>query len=331
MATHASAVLSERFAGLQSALEVTHETVYEYAQPVAQSHHIAHLRPLADTAQRVLESELRMEPAPDAMRDSQDSFGNACVHFALCRPHQSLRVLATTRVEVQARFSDLDPDSSPPWERVRDALRYVALAPFDPAVEFVQPSPFVPRHESLRRYGLLDFLPGRPVAQAAQSLMRRIHTDFRYQVRSTDISTPVAQAFEQRAGVCQDFAHVMIGVCRMLGIPARYVSGYLLTRPAADGPALVGADASHAWVQVYVPGTRGVLNDGWLDLDPTNDLVPGVEHVRLAIGRDFGDVTPLRGVIRGGGAHTLRVGVTTRKMPPGGGSGPVVANAFDER
>jgi transglutaminase-like putative cysteine protease len=331
MTTSASALLVQDFVPPPGILEVAHETVYDYAQPVAQSHHIAHLRPLADTAQGVIQSELRIEPVPDAMRDSRDSFGNACVHFALCRPHRSLRVLALTRVEIHARFAGLDPDSSPPWERVRDALRYVARAPFDPAVEFVQPSPFVPRHELFRQFGLLDFLPGRPVVQAAQSLMHRIHREFKYQVSSTDIGTPVVQAFEQRVGVCQDFAHVMIGVCRMLGVPARYVSGYLLTRPAAEGPALVGADASHAWVQVYAPGTLGVPPDGWLDLDPTNDLVPGVEHVRLAIGRDFGDVTPLRGVIRGGGAHTLKVGVTTRKLPSGCGSGPVVAKPFDER
>jgi transglutaminase-like putative cysteine protease len=157
------------------------------------------------------------------------------------------------------------------------------------------------------------------VAEAALALMQRLHRDFAFETRSTDVDTPLAQAFLQRRGVCQDFAHLMIGALRMLGLPARYVSGYLVTQ-APDGTApLVGADASHAWVQVWCPGTPGVpalgASAGWLDLDPTNNLVPAASHVRLATGRDFGDVTPLRGVIRGGGQHTLDVAVTTRFWP----------------
>jgi transglutaminase-like putative cysteine protease len=306
-------------------LEVEHETVYAYAEPVAQSHHVAHLRPLSDPTQNLIEAELSISPQPDSARESLDSFGNTCLHFALSRPHQQLRVLARSRVALAERYLQLDTASSPPWEQLRDRLRYVARAPFDPAVEFVQPSPFVPRLEVLRAYGTSDFWPGRPVAQGAVALMGRIHQEFEYRGQSTDVDTPVAEAFALRRGVCQDFAHVMIGVCRMLGLPARYVSGYLLTRAAGGGPALVGADASHAWVQVYAPGTVGVPADGWLDLDPTNNLVPGTEHVRLATGRDFGDVTPLRGVIRGGGSHTLSVGVTTRLLPSGAAAGPVVA------
>jgi transglutaminase-like putative cysteine protease len=161
------------------------------------------------------------------------------------------------------------------------------------------------------------------VAEGAVELMQRIHADFSYRSRSTDVDTPVAEAFERRIGVCQDFAHVMIGALRMLGLPARYVSGYLLTH-AADGHALVGADASHAWVQLYAPGTPGLPDDGWLDLDPTNDTIPATDHVRVAVGRDYGDVAPLRGVIRGGGRHTLVVGVTTRRHDHPA-AGPVVA------
>jgi transglutaminase-like putative cysteine protease len=169
----------------------------------------------------------------------------------------------------------------------------------------------VPRLEGLRDYGAASFPPGRPLASGGLDLMRRIHRDFRFETASTDIDTPLATAFAQRRGVCQDFAHLMIGALRMQGLPARYVSGYLLTIPPPGHEPLVGADASHAWVQLYCPATPGVPG-GWLDLDPTNDLVPGIGHVRLAVGRDFGDVTPLRGVIRGGGRHSLDVAVMTR-------------------
>lgn len=307
-------------------LEVIHRTRYVYAQPVAQSHHVAYLQPLADAAQQRLDFRLQVTPEPGAWREETDAFGNRCVHFALAQPHRELLVSAQSRVSLVPRFGGLMADAGPPWEQVRDALRYVARSPFDPAVEFVQPSPYVPRLDALRRYGAASFAAGRPVAAAALDLMARIHTDFAYRPASTDVDTPVAQALAQRAGVCQDFAHVMIGACRGWGVPARYVSGYLLTRPAAAGvPALVGADASHAWVQVYCPGTTGIGADGWLDLDPTNRLVPASEHVRVAVGRDFGDVTPLRGVIRGGGRHTLDVGVTTRPLLADAASGPVVA------
>ena len=152
------------------------------------------------------------------------------------------------------------------------------------------------------------------VAEVALELMHRLHGEWAYQPRSTSVDTPLAAAFAQRSGVCQDFAHLLIASCRAHGLPARYVSGYLLTEPAPGEPALLGADASHAWVQVWCPGTPGVPAHGWLDLDPTNNLVPATDHVRVAVGRDFGDVTPLRGVIRGGGAHSLSVGVTTRRL-----------------
>jgi transglutaminase-like putative cysteine protease len=239
-------------------------------------------------------------------------------------PHGQLQVRAASRVRVASRFAGLVADQSPAWDELARALQYVALAPLQPAVEYVLPSPYVPRLAALRDYALPLFPPGRPLAQAALALMHRVHADFRYESQSTHIDTPLAQAFAQRRGVCQDFAHLMAGALRMLGLPARYVSGYLLTSAAADGPAMLGADASHAWVQLWCPGTPGVPDRGpgagWLDLDPTNDLVPATSHVRVAVGRDFGDVTPLRGVIRGGGQHTLRVAVTTSD------NGPLVAN-----
>jgi transglutaminase-like putative cysteine protease len=206
-------------------------------------------------------------------------------------------------------------------------VRYVARAPFVAAAEFALPSPYVPRLPALRELGAGLFTPGRPVAEAAIELMHRLHAEFHYESRSTDVDTPLQQVLLQKRGVCQDFAHLLAGVLRAYGLPARYVSGYLLTHApqfdGSEGAPLLGADASHAWVQLWCPGTPGVpaaneahaaSDDAWLDLDPTNDCVPGSGHVRVAVGRDFGDVTPLRGVIRGGGHHTLAVAVTTRRI-----------------
>lgn len=309
-------------------LLVTHETRYAYALPVTPAMHLAHLRPVSDDAQVLEDFALAIDPRPDEQDAETDVWGNVRDRFALLAPHRGLSVRADSRVRVHARFEALRPEDGPPWEEVAARLRYVALAPFEPAVEFVQPSPFVPRLEPLRAWARASFPPGRAVAAGALDLMHRLHAEFRYDGDATQIDTPLAVAFVQRRGVCQDFAHILAGALRMLGLPARYVSGYLLTTPPEGQPALVGADASHAWVQAWVPGTPGVGEDGWLDLDPTNDLVPGLGHVRLAVGRDFGDVTPLRGVIRGGGTHTLSVAVHTR---PAGGAAPGPGVAMPEQ
>ena len=305
-------------------LLVVHDTRYDYAAPVSLAHHLAHLQPLQDDAQQLLSFQLNLHPAPAQCRDSVDSMGNAQCHFSLTQGHRLLQVQAHSHVRVRQRFAQLRADASPAWESVANRLRYAAQTHFEPAVEFAMPSLYVPRLQALREYGAPSLLPGRPVALAALDLMQRIHRDFQYQSLSTQVETPLTQVLQQRRGVCQDFAHLMMGALRMWGVPARYVSGYLLTHaPQGDvdaGRAMQGADASHAWVQVWCPGTPGLPADGWLDLDPTNNLVPGTGHVRVATGRDFGDVTPLRGVIRGGGRHTLTVGVTTRQAP---GASPV--------
>ena len=299
-------------------LEVTHETRYDYAAPVSLAHHLAHLQPLTDAHQQLLAFELSIEPEPGHRRDGQDALGNADCHFSLAQPHASLHVRARSRVRVEPRFAGLQAAASPPWQELAEGLRYVAQAPFQQALEFALPSPYVPRLAPLRRYAALSFRPGRPVAEAAIELMHRVYADFSYESQSTDIDTPLAEVWAHKRGVCQDFAHLMAGAMRMLGLPVRYVSGYLLTYAPEDGATMLGADASHAWVQVWCPGTPGVPEDGWLDLDPTNDLIPGSGHVRVAVGRDFGDVTPLRGVIRGGGRHTLTVAVRTHVLEPPG-------------
>jgi transglutaminase-like putative cysteine protease len=296
-------------------LEVTHETHYAYSAPVSLAHHLAHLQPLEDAAQALVAHSLLIEPAPAQQTDSLDAFGNVQRHFSLAQPHRELTVRSSSRVRMQPRHAMLQPEASPTCSDITGRLRYVALAHYEPVVEFVQPSPYVPRLPALRELGAGLFSPQHPVAEAAIALMQRIHTGFAYESASTEIDTPLSQVLLQKRGVCQDFAHLMAGVLRLHGLPARYVSGYLLTHAPEGGAAMQGADASHAWVQVWCPGTPGVGPGGWLDLDPTNNVVPGTGHIQVAVGRDFGDVTPLRGVIRGGGGHhTLSVGVSTRRV-----------------
>ena len=297
-------------------LDVLHETCYEYEAPVSLAHHLAYLRPLTDAHQVLISYALDLDPAPAQCRDGTDVFGNACCHFTLQQAHRVLRVRAHARLRVSPRFGLLQPEAAPDWRRVRDRLRYVARAPFDPAVEFVQPSPYVPRLEALRDYALPSFPPDRPVAEAALDLMHRIHADFQYEARSTEIDTPLEEAFSPTPGGVPGLRAPDGGFPPHAGA-ARPLCQRLPTHHSGDGPVFVGADASHAWVQIYAPGTPGVPADGWLDLDPTNDLVPASGHVRLAVGRDYGDVAPLRGVIRGGGHHRLSVGVTTRLLGPG--------------
>jgi transglutaminase-like putative cysteine protease len=303
-------------------LEVTHETRYAYSAPVSLAHHLAHLQPLQDAGQQLGAFQLHLQPTPEQRAESLDAQGNMQCHFSLSQPHSALLVRATSTVLLKPRFAGLQPDAGPACAELAARLRYVAGAAFVPEVEFALPSPYVPRLAALRSYGAPSLLAARPVAAAAIELMHRIHADFTYKSRSTEIETPLEDVLLHKRGVCQDFAHLMAGALRMHGLPARYVSGYLLTHApegeANEGQAMQGADASHAWVQVWCPGTPGVPADGWLDLDPTNDLVPGTGHIRVAVGRDFGDVTPLRGVIRGGGGHhSLAVAVRTRIIDNG--------------
>jgi transglutaminase-like putative cysteine protease len=292
-------------------LAVEHETHYRYGAPVELAQHMAFLRPIDDRRQHVEAFALEIDPPPAHSSDGRDRFGNARRLFTAAGAHHELRVCARSRVRLHPR-ERVDPAHSPPWEALRERLTYRAGCTYEPATEFAVPSPYVPRLEALRELALRSFTPGRPAAEAALDLMHRIHADFTYETASTTVETPLAQVLRERRGVCQDFAHVLIGACRMIGLAARYVSGYLLTQPPPGVPLLIGADASHAWAAVWCPA--GGAED-WLELDPTNDVVPDLDHVRVAVGRDFGDVAPLRGVIRGGGAHDLAVRVTTRRWP----------------
>ncbi|MBC5782436.1 transglutaminase family protein [Ramlibacter sp. USB13] len=294
-------------------LHVVHETAYDYAPMVRTAQHMAHLKPLALPTQEVLGHRLAVDPAPVQRTESLDVFGNTRTFFSLEYAHDSLRVVADSLVSTSAAE---EPASSLPWEEGVERLRYHRNTRYDPAAEFAFASPYTPRDAAFVAYAQPSFAKGRPLLEAARDLMARIHADFEYETTATDVNTPALEALALRKGVCQDLAHVMLGCLRSLGLSARYVSGYLLTEPPPGRPRLVGCDASHAWVSVYLPGAES--GGQWVDLDPTNDRSPGEDYVTLAIGRDYADVSPMRGVIHGGAHHTLRVAVTVTPAENGG-------------
>ena len=296
-------------------LQITHETRYDYVPMVEVTQHVCHLQPLCSASQTLLSHAVQISPEPDGQTSAVDVYGNTRRFFSLQTSHSQLLVTATSAVATRAQEM---PQSSTPWEVVRERFRYAAGRPYDAAAEFLFASPFVPRHSDFAAYARPSFEAGQPLLLAAQDLMQRIHTEFTYESQSTEINTPALAALAQRKGVCQDFAHIMIACLRAIGLPARYVSGYLLTRPPPGVVALTGSDASHAWASVYLPDFP--LGARWCDFDPTNNRMgwgsPGEDYVTLAIGRDFSDVSPLRGVIHGGADHVLSVGVTVEPYEP---------------
>lgn len=284
-------------------LHISHVTHYDYASRVDLAMHLLHLQPLSRADQQLEDFRLDIDPPATRNQASLDYFGNPQHHLTLTTPHHALTVRAESRVRRLAAATP-KPSASPAWESVRAAMRYRAGQPWLPAAEFCFPSAFVPLHPAFQAYAQLEFTPGRPLLEAAIGLMARIHHEFTYATASTDITTPALEAFSRRQGVCQDFAHIMIACLRSLGLPARYVSGYLLTQPPPGQPRLLGVDASHAWLAVWCP------QHDWVELDPTNNLIAAQSHAVIACGRDYADVAPLRGVIQGGGSHTLSVAVS---------------------
>jgi transglutaminase-like putative cysteine protease len=280
--------------------EIRHKTTFNYEEVVSVSHHVLHLAPRVHPHQTCLESETVVEPKPAVDSIGQDYFGNPIQHLTVQKPHKQLVVDAHSRVEVRSAERPLDLERSAPWETIREQL--AAQQALD-AFELVFESPYVAGNDAVHEYALQSFRPGRPILAAAMDLTGRIFREFQYRGGVSDVSTPVEEVFAMRQGVCQDFAHLMIACVRGLGLPARYVSGYLLTRPPEGKEKLVGSDASHAWVSVFA----GDL--GWVDFDPTNDMIPGVDHITFAWGRDYGDVSPINGFIVGGGAHQVSVAV----------------------
>ncbi|MEX5663469.1 transglutaminase family protein [Pseudomonas neuropathica] len=290
--------------------QIFHDTCYHYDSPVSLAQQLAHLWPRKCEWQRCTDQQLLISPDPTARRDELDVFGNPLTRLAFERPHDELQVNAQLTVEVLARPA-LDFKQSPAWELTRDALSYSSQplsAELLEACRYRFQSPYVHLKRSFVEFSQSCFPPGTPLLLGVQDLMQKIFSEFTFDAEATQVATPLVEVLERRRGVCQDFAHLMLACVRSRGLAARYISGYLLTQPPPGQPRLIGADASHAWVSVFCP----VL--GWVDFDPTNNVQPALEHITLAWGRDFSDVSPLRGVILGGGNHDPEVRVTVMPL-----------------
>lgn len=278
---------------------ITHKTVYTYSDTVSVCHNQAYLMPRNSARQICLNSQLWISPMPAVMQEQTDFLGNRMHYFSIQTPHQQLIVTAVSDVEVKPQ--DNTSLQSPPWESIRDNMDTEAR-------DFVLDSPFIAKDSAIAEYAEQSFTADRPLLEAAQDLTTRIFTEFTYDPHFTTIATPLSEVLEHRRGVCQDFAHLGIACVRAMGLPARYVSGYLETLPPPGQPKLQGVDASHAWLSVYVP------QQGWIDFDPTNNQMTTEQYITTAWGRDYEDVTPLKGIVFGGGEHQLDVSVDVERL-----------------
>lgn len=289
--------------GFQSIVyEVSHRTTYRYSIPVSLSHHVLHLtaRPCAN--QLCHRTKLRISPTPTAQASGTDYFGNPVAFITLQHQHRELVLHARSLIEVLPRAVP-PADTTAPWDDIYDELCRGASDEGLEAIQFAFESPQTRISDEIRAYARRSFPAGRPVLEGALDLTRRINREFMFDTTATTVSTPVDDVLRSRRGVCQDFAHLQIACLRALRLPARYVSGYILTHPPEGRDKLIGADASHAWLSLWCPG------HGWVDLDPTNDVPVSLEHITLAWGREYGDISPVNGAIFGGGAHSVQVGV----------------------
>jgi transglutaminase-like putative cysteine protease len=282
--------------------DISHRTLYHYSAPVSQSHHVTHLSPRAIGRQVVRRHSLLIEPAPTSRFDTLDYFGNPTSLLSLEDEHNEFVIHARSTIDVSPR-SIIDVGTTSNVERVSEDLMD-ARRPLDLSVlQFIAPSRHTTPTAEIMDYAAASLQPGRPVLDAAWDLTRRLFRDFTFDNTATDISTPITTVLNKRRGVCQDFSHLALACLRAAKIPARYVSGYVLTRPPLGQAKLKGSDASHAWISVWAPET------GWIDFDPTNGSMPQIEHITTAFGRDYDDVSPISGVLLGGGKHTVSVAV----------------------
>ncbi len=286
---------------------ILHRTLYDYAAPVTVSHHVARLEPRGTSVQVRESFSLKVFPEPTLRKGRTDYFGNKLCLFSIQEVHSKLEIITHSRVTVRAEKPPAR-ETSPAWEEVaalfRDPVSPEVVEPY----QFVFDSPQVRGSFELADYAKASFVNAMPLLTGVADLNRRIFTDFKYDTKATTVATPLEEVWESRRGVCQDFAHLGIACLRSLGLPARYVSGYLRTRPPEGKERLVGADASHAWFSVFCPGAS------WIDFDPTNNVQPGEEHITVAYGRDFGDVSPVAGILTGGGDHEVKVSVDVAEI-----------------
>ena len=287
---------------------ITHRTCYRYEEEVSLSHHVVTLTPRTTANQSVEAHELLIEPEPVVITARTDYFGNRTHFFTVEGPHRTLEITARSRVTVTMAERS-EPGTTPPWESIREAC-LLGEPTFQEAAEFVFDSPLIRRGPEFSAYAALSFPSGCPILVGAVDLLGRVYHEFTFDPKATTVATPLERVLREQRGVCQDFAQLQIGCLRSLGLPARYVSGYLEPLPPPGKPKLVGADASHAWVEVFCG------ESGWMPLDPTNNLIPGERHVVVAVGRDFADVSPVRGVMVGSGRHQLEVSVDVVPRAP---------------
>ena len=296
-----------KVAGHAMKYEISHRTTYSYRRLVGQSQHHLHLQPRKTAHQTVLHHSLLIEPAPVGRSDIIDTFGNAATLLRIKDEHSEFIVHARSTVEITAAPLPVLSETLA-WEDVAGlAVRPGTALDLDVA-QFALPSRHTPVSREILSFAQASFPPGRPVLEGAMALTEQIFHEFKFDPAATDVSTPIARVLELKRGVCQDFAHLCLAALRSLGIPARYVSGYLLTRPPPGQPKLKGSDASHAWLSVYAPET------GWVDFDPTNGIIPSGEHITLAYGRDYDDICPVSGVLLGGGDQIMTVAVDVEPM-----------------
>jgi transglutaminase-like putative cysteine protease len=299
---------------------ITHRTLYDYGEPVTVSHHAARVAPRTTPLQLPAHWSLRISPEPAVRKLRTDYFGNSVCFFSIQELHQRLEIVSECLVELRPGPAP-DPARSPAWEEVVSTLRAPPSPEALEAQQFIFDSPHIRISPALADFAAPSFPPRRPLLEAVLDLNHRIHSDFTFDPRATTIATPLEQVLKNRRGVCQDFTHLALGCLRSLGLAARYVSGYLRTHHAPDQPQLVGADATHAWLAVFCP------THGWVDFDPTNDLMPRLEHITAAVGRDFADVSPVSGIITGGGDHLVQVGVHVQPVSPPPDTTPALLTA----
>ena len=289
--------------------DITHMTTYDYAGNVSVSHHLLRLAPRNSARQRCLRHELIIDPPPAVTNWHIDYFGNIAHFITVECVHRQLTVASRSQVAVSPAFIP-DAAETMPWERVRNMCHGDHSGRALEAHEFTYPSPLVARNADYADYARASFPADRPVLDAVVDLARRINRDFKFDPKATNVATALEEVFKHRHGVCQDFAHFQIACLRSLNLAARYVSGYLETDAPPGQPKLRGADASHAWTAFYCPGL------GWIDVDPTNNCLPSMRHITVAWGRDFSDISPVRGVLVGGGDHELKVAVDVIAQAP---------------
>lgn len=288
--------------------DISHVTTYSYEASVGSTRCAIRLTPRDSKGQRVLGSRIEATPTPESAQENEDFFGNRIVEVAIREPHARLRIAVSARVEVN-REEPPAAGLTPAWESVARAAAAVRTLGRESPIHWLFPSRLTPLHAPVTEYARESFPQGRPVLEGAAEFMRRIKEDFAYDPQATHVATPLGDAFESRGGVCQDFAHIMIAGLRGLALPAAYVSGYIRTVPAPGQPRLEGVDASHAWVAIWCGEPFG-----WIHLDPTNAMFADDNHIVVAIGRDYADVSPIDGVVVGAGRQALAVSVDIKAV-----------------